>query len=167
MPAQGISAFKQGLFYTVLSAIASHGAGIHPNPNPGTAGERHVYGHVWVTLAALATGRTPPALPQLRWLWPWVKGDFEEYRVVVDGAYAKRPFLRPAKAIGSTRARNLSCPSVVQLLGAFRRRANPTDHYSKSRGLQVQKLALQRFCHPHDIRPHRPTYRFRRAAPLQ
>src|SRR5215210_8119350 len=30
------------------------GAGIHHNPSPGPAGERYVYGHVWVTLAALA-----------------------------------------------------------------------------------------------------------------
>src|SRR5688500_723618 len=30
------------------------GAGIHHNPTPGPAGERYVYGHVWVTLAALA-----------------------------------------------------------------------------------------------------------------
>src|SRR6516165_8531197 len=30
------------------------GAGIHHNPSPGPAGEPYVYGHVWVTLAALA-----------------------------------------------------------------------------------------------------------------
>src|SRR6267142_405129 len=29
------------------------GAGIHHNPTPGPAGEKYVYGHVWVTLAAL------------------------------------------------------------------------------------------------------------------
>src|SRR5215204_4425944 len=30
------------------------GAGIHHNPTPGPAGEKYVYGHVWVTLTALA-----------------------------------------------------------------------------------------------------------------
>ena len=30
------------------------GAAIHHNPTPGPAGEKFVYGHVWVTLAALA-----------------------------------------------------------------------------------------------------------------
>ena len=30
------------------------GAGIHHNPSPGPAGERYVYGHVWVTMTALA-----------------------------------------------------------------------------------------------------------------
>jgi DDE superfamily endonuclease len=29
------------------------GAGIHHNPNPGPAGEKFVYGHVWVTMAVL------------------------------------------------------------------------------------------------------------------
>jgi hypothetical protein len=31
------------------------GCGIHHNPTPGPAGEKYVYGHVWVTLTALAT----------------------------------------------------------------------------------------------------------------
>ena len=41
------------------------GAGIHRNPTPGPAGEKHVYGHVWVTLAWLAQhpDRGPVALP--------------------------------------------------------------------------------------------------------
>ena len=30
------------------------GAGTHHNPTPGPAGEKYVYGHVWVTLAWLA-----------------------------------------------------------------------------------------------------------------
>jgi hypothetical protein len=30
------------------------GAGIHHNPTPGPAGGRHLYGHVWVTMTALA-----------------------------------------------------------------------------------------------------------------
>lgn len=31
------------------------GAGLHHNPTPGPAGEKYVYGHLWVTLAALLT----------------------------------------------------------------------------------------------------------------
>jgi DDE superfamily endonuclease len=107
------------------------GAGIHHNPSPGPAGEKYVYGHVWVTLAALAKHpdwgaialplqaqlyirqKDLPKLPrerrrpfrtklqmaaeQLHWLRPWASSHFEELWSVVDGAYAKRPFLRAAK----------------------------------------------------------------------
>lgn len=112
------------------------GAGIHHNPSPGPAGEPHVYGHIWVTLAALAhhpqwgtialplqaqlyiraadLEHVPPersrpfrtklemAVEQLRWLKPWVDDDFAQRWVVVDGAYAKRAFLRPAEKLGFT-----------------------------------------------------------------
>src|SRR5947209_7541339 len=106
------------------------GAGIHHNPSPGPAGEKFVYGHVWVTLAGLARhpdwgtialplqaqlyiraadlDKLPPerrrpfhtkldlAAQQLRWALPWVEHHFEERWAVVDGGYAKKPFLRPA-----------------------------------------------------------------------
>src|SRR5207253_3639966 len=40
------------------------------------------------------------AAEQLRWLNPWVDSHFEERWAVVDGGYAKKPFLRPAKQEG-------------------------------------------------------------------
>jgi hypothetical protein len=40
------------------------------------------------------------AANQLRWLKPWVSHHFEELVAVVDGGYAKRGFLLPAKAGG-------------------------------------------------------------------
>jgi len=112
------------------------GAGIHHNPSPGPAGEKYVYGHVWVTLAALARhpswgtlalplqgqlyirqadlDQLPPerarpfrtklemAAAQLAWLKTWAGSHFAERWAVVDGAYAKRPFLQPAQEQGFT-----------------------------------------------------------------
>jgi DDE superfamily endonuclease len=107
------------------------GAGLHHNPTPGPAGEKFVYGHLWVLLAGLAKHPTwgtlalplqaslyvrrkdlpklPPeyawefrtklelAAAQLRWLRPWVEYQADERWVVVDGGYAKRPFLQAAR----------------------------------------------------------------------
>jgi DDE superfamily endonuclease len=112
------------------------GAGVHRNPTPGPAGEKFLYGHVWVSLAALAKHprwgtialplqadlyvrrkdlpKIPPeydwtfrtklelAADQLRWLKPRVAQLFEEFWVVVDGGYAKKPFLQPAREEGFT-----------------------------------------------------------------
>jgi hypothetical protein len=110
------------------------GAGTHHNPTPGPAGAKFVYGHVWVSLAALAKHPTRGtiALPllaslyvrrkdlakiakeyrwvfrtklqlaaaQLRWLRPQVAYHFDVLVAAVDGGYAKKPFLKPAKQVG-------------------------------------------------------------------
>jgi hypothetical protein len=110
------------------------GAGIHHNPSPGPAGEKFVYGHVWVCLAWLArhpawntlalplrallyvrakdvpklakhyswTFRTKLQLAAelVRWLKVWLCGLDNRLWLAVDGAYAKRPFLKPVLALG-------------------------------------------------------------------
>jgi hypothetical protein len=156
------------------------GAGIHHNPSPGPAGEKYVYGHVWVTLAALARhpdwgtlalpvqaqlyiraadlDKLPPdrrrpfrtklemAAEQLRWLKPWIDYGFEERWAVVDGAYAKRPFLRPARQLGFTVASRLRKDSALWSLPALvppqeRGRGRPPT-YGKQR-LSLAKRAGQ------------------------
>jgi hypothetical protein len=112
------------------------GAAIHHNPTPGPAGEKYVYGHVWVTLSALAdhddrgtvalplqaqlyvreadVPKLPPERPrpfrtklqmavdQLDWAGKWLGDRFEQLWVVADGGYAKRVFLKGARARGFT-----------------------------------------------------------------
>ena len=110
------------------------GAGMHRNPKPGPAGEKFVYGHLWVTLAwvvrhpcwgtlslplrALLYVRKKdvPKLAKaypwefrtklelaaelVRWLTSWVGAPGKALWVVVDGAFAKRPFLKPVLELG-------------------------------------------------------------------
>jgi hypothetical protein len=110
------------------------GAGIHHNPTPGPAGEKFVYGHVWVTLAWLSRhprwhtlalplrallyvrAKDVPRLAKeypwrfrtklelaaelVRWLTVWLGRTGKTLWLAVDGAYAKRPFLRPVLTLG-------------------------------------------------------------------
>jgi hypothetical protein len=112
------------------------GAGIHHNPTPGPAGEKFVYGHVWVTLAWLVRHplwdtlswplrallyvrkkdvpklakdypwtfqtKLELAVELIRWLTFWLGRTSKSLWLVVDGGYAKRPFLRPVVAMGWT-----------------------------------------------------------------
>jgi hypothetical protein len=110
------------------------GAGVHHNPAPGPAGEKFVYGHLWVTLAWLVHHRTwhtlawplqallyirlkdvlelskdqpwtfhtklELAVVLVRWLVGWLGQRGKALWLVVDGGYAKKPFLQPVLALG-------------------------------------------------------------------
>jgi len=112
------------------------GAGIHHNPTPGPAGQKFLYGHVWVTIAWVvrhplwgAIGLPLRAFLYVRqkdiatlprwykvafrtklemaatlvtWVADWLQYLGKTLWVVADGAYAKRPFLKAARAAGVT-----------------------------------------------------------------
>jgi len=155
------------------------GAGIHHNPSPGPAGEKFVYGHVWVTLAWLGRHPTcdtlalplradryvrqkhlpkvPPdrrpsfrtklelAAEQLHWLQIWLPGG-QEVWAVADGGYAKRPFLRAAKAEGISVVSRLPRNAALWSLPDPQRRRGqrgPLPTYGKER-LSLAKRAGQR-----------------------
>lgn len=154
------------------------GCGIHHNPSPGPAGEKYVYGHVWVTLAALAKhpdwgtialplqaqlyirqrdlAKLPPERPrdfrtklemaaeQLRWLKPWVESHYEELWAVVDGGYAKKPFLKAAAAAGYTVVSRLRKDAALWSLPLPKPagRRGPQATYGKER-LSLTKRAGQ------------------------
>jgi hypothetical protein len=110
------------------------GAGIHHNPTPGPAGQRFLYGHVWVTLAWVlrhplwdtiglplraflyVRQKDVAAIPRrwgvrfqtkleqaaamVEWLADSLRRLGQPIWVVVDGAYAKKPFLSRAQRAG-------------------------------------------------------------------
>jgi transposase len=95
-------------------------------------------------------------------------------------AYLERGLdgLRPRPAPGAKPKLTADLAPILQqwvLDGPARQgldRANWTyaelaDHLYKAKGIRVQKSAMQVFCHKHDIRPYRPTYRFLRGDPVQ
>jgi hypothetical protein len=155
------------------------GAGAHHNPSPGPAGEKFVYGHIWVTLAWLVrhpwwdTLSLPlrallyvraKDVPQLAKAYPW---DFrtklelaaelvhwlterlgetgKALWLVVDGAYAKRPFLKPALARGLVVFSRLRKDANLRSLPPTRRRRGqrgPLPTYGKDK-IDLAKRAGQ------------------------
>jgi DDE superfamily endonuclease len=156
------------------------GAGIHHNPTPGPAGEKYVYGHLWVTLAWLAQhplwqtlalplrallyirAKDVPRLPRayhwafrtklelavelVGWLTDWLERSGKALWLVVDGAYAKKPFLQPVLKLGWVVVSRLRKDADLRDLPPTRRRPGqrgPLPTYGKQR-LSLAKRAGQR-----------------------
>jgi hypothetical protein len=146
------------------------GAGVHHNPTPGPAGEKFVYGHVWVTLAWVVRhplwdtlslplrallyvrAKDVPALAKAypwqfrtkldlavglaRWLAIWLGHTGKHLWLVVDGAYAKRPFLQPVLALGFVVVSRLRKDAHLRSLAPTQRRQGqrgPRPTYGKER----------------------------------
>lgn len=155
------------------------GAGVHHNPSPGPAGEKFVYGHIWVTLACLlhhpgwdtlclpvrallyVRAKDVPKLAMsypwefrtklelaaelVRWLKIWLGQTGKALWLVVDGGYAKRPFLGPVLALGVVVFSRLRCDARLWSVPPSRRRPGqrgPLPTYGKER-IDLAKRAGQ------------------------
>jgi DDE superfamily endonuclease len=86
------------------------------------------------------------AVAQLRWLKPWIEGDAEQFWIVVDGGYAKKPFLRPARQEGFIVVSRLRKDAALWSLPPTTRRPGqrgPLPTYGKER-LSLSKRAGQK-----------------------
>jgi hypothetical protein len=156
------------------------GAGVHHNPSPGPAGEKFLYGHIWVALAWLVRHPAWDTLslplrallyvrakdvPQLakaypwdfhtklelavelvRWLTVWLGRTGQAVWLVVDGAYAKRPFLKPVLTLGVVVFSRLRKDAHLRGLPATQRRhgqRGPLPTYGKER-IDLAKRAGQK-----------------------
>ena len=85
------------------------------------------------------------AAAQLRWLKPWVQGRAEQLWVVVDGGYAKKAFLGPARQQGFTVVSRLRKDAALRTLPPSTRRPGqrgPLPTYGKER-ISLAKRAGQ------------------------
>jgi len=168
------------------------GAGTHHNPGPGPAGQKFLYGHVWVTIAWLAchplwgtiglplrallyvrardVGKLTPrygvsfrtklqmAAELVTWAAGWLRYLGKALWVVADGAYAKRPFLKAARAAGVVVVSRLRKDAALWGVplpprpGAPKRRGRPPTYGKQAislakraghrRGWQAEELVL-------------------------
>jgi hypothetical protein len=158
------------------------GAGTHHNPSPGPAGQKFLYGHVWVTIAWLAChplwgtiGLPLRALLYVRakdagplatrygvsfrtklemaaepvtWAADWLRYLGKALWVVTDGAYAKRPFLKAARAAGVVVVSRLRKDAALRSVpapprpGAPKRRGRPPTYGPQA--ISLAKRAGQR-----------------------
>jgi DDE superfamily endonuclease len=135
-----------GHVWVVLSALARH-------PDRGTVA-LPLQAQLYIRAADIDT--LPPerarafrtklelAVAQLRWLKPWVQHDFEQLWVAADGAYAKRPFLLPARRAGWVVVSRLRKDAQLWDLPPSQRRPGqrgPLPTYGKNRIVLAERAA--------------------------
>jgi hypothetical protein len=149
------------------------GAGTHRNPTPGPAGQKFLYGHIWVTISlvlrhrwwgtiglpligllyvrAKDIGKLPPryrwkfrtklqlASAQVLRFAKLAKAAGKAVWVLVDGAYANWPFLKPLRSAG------------VVVVSRLRKNAHLNDLPPKSKPGQRRGRGGPRKYGPHRI----------------